>query len=570
MAKISKFESVSAERKHLQSIGEMPVWFTTQGYSMFLKNYQYKGETVRGAFRRVASTLAKHDLRPEAEERYFDLLWSGKLAMATPVFCNTGTDRGMPVSCAGSYVGDSVLDFYEGQTEVAMLAKNGFGTASYLGDIRARGSDISTSHNKADGLVPVFDNFVNTKTKVAAAGRRGEWAGYVDFSHGDFWELQGYVLKNPASAHVGWVFEKEDYEKLLARDPEYMARWNELLYMRARTGKGYMWKNWIANDLAPQAIKNSGIRIRSSQLCTEIALPSDDMHTFTCILSSLNLARWDEISAEDIKWAVRFLDSVCAEFLAKAKGLPYDTLHKAIRFTEKARALGLGTLGFHTYLQMNDVAFESGAAHIMNNSIYSQIKRAAEEASRELADEHGEPEWCKGTGMRNATLITIAPNMSSALLAGGVSQGVEPLVCNSFIQQSNAGDFVRSNPVLAKVLSDRLSDKEIKDLMENIATYHNGSVQHLDILTDHEKMVFKTAYEIDQHAIIRLASARQRHIDQAQSINLFFAADEKESVVASVHKAFMDDPRLKSLYYLRSERGVKASTGESTCLACEG
>ncbi|UIW10569.1 ribonucleotide reductase [Aeromonas phage BUCT695] len=562
----TEYEKISAERKTLQASGEVPDWYTTQGYTMFLRKYSYNGETVRGAFTRIAKALSIHTMNQEESfEKFFNLLWSGKLAPSTPVMCNTGTNRGMSVSCAGNYVDDSVESFYSKNTEIAVLSKNGFGTASYLGAIRGRGTPISTSGGMADGIVPVFDTYVDTKTKISqGSSRRGEWAGYINISHPDFWEMMGYLQKNQASANVGWVFEREDTEKLEAGDEEMIKRWNEVLYMRCRTGKGYMWKNYLANELAPQPIKNSGISIKSSQLCTEIALPSDVNHTFTCILSSLNLAKWDEITDDDIKWSIRFLDAVCTDFLAKARNVKY--MEDAVRFTEKARALGLGTLGFHTYLQSKMVAFESGEAHMMNNQIYKRLWDVALEASKELGTEYGVPEWCVGTGQRNATLLTIAPNMSSALLAGSVSQGVEPIVSNAYIQQSNSGDFVRYNPMFVKLAKER--GKYTDAIIRDIAINYAGSVQHLDWLSESEKLVFRTAYEINQSAIIRLASARQRWIDQAQSINLFFSADEDEAVIATVHKEFLQDPRLKSLYYLRSERGVKASNGE--CVACEG
>lgn len=560
------FEQISQERKQLQLTGEVPMWYTTQGYLMFKRKYAYQCETVRGAFHRIASHLSPIDGHPEAYQRFFDLLWSGKLAPSTPVMCNVGTDRGMSVSCAGNYVGDSVEAFYDSLSEVAILSKNGFGTASYLGDIRPRGSLIKSTGETAAGVVPVIDTYIDTKSKISQGGRRGEWAAYVNVNSDDFDEIIGYLLKNPADTNIGWVYEKEDYEALKAGDPEALRRWNEVLYVRARVGKGYMWKNWIANELAPQAIKNSGIKIRSSQLCTEIALPSDEFHTFTCILSSYNLSLWDEMTDGDLKWGVRFLDAICTDFLNQARGKKH--MEKAVRFTEKARALGLGTLGFHSYLQDNMIPFESGEAHMVNNQIYKRIWDVTLEASKELGVEKGIPEWCEGTGQRNATLLTIAPNMSSALLCGSKSQGVEPIVCNAYEQQTNAGNMVRTNPAFVKLAKEKGMYSE--ELMSDLAINFNGSVQHLDWLTDHEKAVFKTGCEINQMAVIRLASARQRRIDQAQSINLQFAGDEKEEVIAAVHKAFMDDPRMKSLYYLRSERGVKASTGESTCIACEG
>ena len=562
---MNEFEKLSKERKELQKQGEIPDWFTTQGWVFFKRKYAYNGETIKGAFHRIASTLSQYyPERDVAYNMFFGLMWSGKLAPSTPVYCNTGTNRGMSVSCAGSYIGDSVSEFYEGYAEIAMLSKLGFGTASYLGDIRARGEAIS-SGGFADGIVPVFDSCLDVTSKVSqGSNRRGAWAGYIPFNHKDFWEIAGYIQKNSGDANIGWIFYDSDIEALNSKDEEAIARWNRVMYLRARTGKGYFFKADTANRLAPEAVKNSGILIRSSQLCNEIALPSDKDHTFSCILSSLNLFRWDEITDEDIQWSVIFLDCVCEDFLKKAD--KYKELARITRFTRKARALGLGTLGFHSYLQSKGVALESFEAHMLNNAIFSRIKKQAEEGSRHMASLFGEPEWCVGTGLRNATNLAIAPNMSSSILCGGVSQGIEPWVSNTFIQQSAGGEFVRINPVLMELLQKKGVFSQ--ELLDDINNNHQGSVQHLDCLTDEEKLVFRTAYEVDQRALIRLASARQRYIDQSQSLNLFFSADEDEVYVAEVHKEALLDPYLKGLYYLRSERGVIASKGE--CLACEG
>lgn len=562
---MNEFEKESEERKRLQFEGEIPEWFTTQGWVFFKRKYAYKGETIKGAFNRIASTLSEYYPDKEtAYKRFFDLMWEGKLAPSTPVYCNTGTGRGMSVSCAGSYIGDSISEFYEGFAEIAMLSKLGFGTASYLGDIRPRGAAVSTG-GSADGVVPVFDSCVDVMTKVSqGANRRGAWAGYLPFNHPDFWELAGYIQKNPGDANVGWVFYDSDVEALKQNDQEAVKRWNRLLYLRSRTGKGYIFKADTANRLAPQAIKNSGISIKTSQLCSEISLPNDSEHTFSCILSSLNLSKWDEITDEDIQWSVIFLDCVCEDFLAQAG--KYKELRRIENFTRKARALGLGALGFHSMLQRKGIAIESFEAHMLNNSVFSRIKEQAEKGSRHMASLFGEPEWCSGTGLRNATLIAIAPNMSSSILCGGESQGIEPWVSNTFIQQSAGGEFVRVNPALLDLL--KAKGVYSQELLDDINNNHQGSVQHLDCLSAQEKLVFKTAYEIDQRVLVRLASARQRFIDQAQSLNLFFSADEDEVYVAEVHKEALLDERLKALYYLRSERGVIASKGE--CLACEG
>lgn len=561
---MNEFEKYSEERKKLVESGEVPEWYITQGWIMFKRKYaSYEGETVRGAFERVAKTLSKHvpELK-EAESKFFDILWKGHLAPSTPVICNVGTNKGHPVSCSGGYFDDSVDSFYINHHENAMLSKYGYGTSSYLGDIRSRGSSISIGGN-ADGVVPVFDTAVDVARKVSqGSSRRGSWAGYLPVDHDDFEELCGYILKNPGSANVGWCFSDEFIERLQNGDKEAIARWNKVLYIRARTGKGYIWKTDTVNRLAPQSIKNSGITIKGSNLCSEIALPQDKDHTFSCVLSSLNLSKWDEFDKDTIYWSIVFLDCVVSEMIDKAKG--QSGFDRIVRFTEKSRALGLGTLGFHSYLQKNNIAFEELRAQYVNDEIFKTINTEATRASKHLAELYGEPLWCEGTGQRNATLMAVAPNTSSALLCGGQSQGIEPYVANAYNQNTSAGEMVRMNPSFVNLAKDKgkYSDK----LMEDIAINYEGSVQHLDWLTDHEKLVFKTAYEIDQSVIVRLASLRQKYIDQGQSLNLFFGTNEK--YIAEVTKQAILDPNIKGLYYQRSLRNVRASKGE--CVACEG
>lgn len=294
----------------------------------------------------------------------------------------------------------------------------------------------------------------------------------------------------------------------------------------------------------------------------EISLPQDNQHTFTCTLSSLNLSKWDEFEEDTIYWSIIFLDCVVSEMLVKAA--KYPELKKAVNFTEKSRALGLGVLAFHTYLQEKMVAFDSFEAHMLNLQIFKKIESEAKRATIHLAELLGEPLWCHGLGIRNATLTAVAPTMSSSILCGSVSQGIEPIISNTFNQKTAAGEMQRINPTFAKLAKEKGFYSQ--DLVDDIAINHNGSVQHLDWLSEEEKAVFKTAYEIDQHALLRLASTRQQFIDQGQSLNLFFGAEEDEEYVAEVHKAALLDPYIKGLYYLRSTRGVKASKG---CVACE-
>lgn len=562
----SQFEKISARRKQLQKSGEVPDWYTTQSLIMFERKYAYKGETPKQAFERIANTLSKHytDDTELAKQKFFDIVWKGFLAPSTPVMCNTGTNRGLVVSCAGSYVDDSIFGFYDTNREIAVLSQEGFGTSSYLGDIRPRGTSISRG-GEADGVVNVLDTFTDTTGKVSQGNnRRGQCGNYLPIDHADFWEVCGYILKNPASANIGWMFSAEVISKLEMGDEELVKRWCEVMYVRARTGKGYFWKPDTANRLSPLAIKNSNIDIKASNLCCEIALPQDKDHTFTCVLSSLNLSKYDEYEDDTIFWAIAFLDCVVSEMLQQAEGI--RGLEKAVNFTKKSRALGLGTLGWHSYLQNKMLPFDGLHAHILNNKVFKDVSEQANNASLKLGEIYGTPEWCRGTGMRNATTMAIAPNMSSAELAGSMSQGIEPFVSNCFNKQSAAGELTRMNPKLIALMKER--GVYSLELMDDLATNWSGSVQHVDWLDGYEKSVFKTAYEMSQVSIVRQASMRQRFIDQGQSLNLFFSADEDEEVIADIHKMALLDPYIKGLYYLRSERGVKASTGE--CTNCEG
>lgn len=260
--------------------------------------------------------------------------------------------------------------------------------------------------------------------------------------------------------------------------------------------------------------------------------------------------------------ATVFLDSLCSEFLEKARKI--DGLEKVVRYTEKARSIGLGNLGFHSYLQEKGIAFEEYLAHRLNIEIFSQLREEAEEATKWLAEELGEPEWCKGFGRRNTHLLAIAPNVSSSTLAGQVSQGITPWYANAYLEPTASGELMRINPTFLKLAKER--KKYNKALVTHVVN-NKGSVQDLDWLDDHEKLVLKTAFEIDQRAILRLASARQQYIDQGQSLNLFFSSDEKEEYIAEIHKEFFLDPFLKGLYYVRSESGIQAS--KDTCVACE-
>lgn len=561
----SIYEKLSEERKRLQAEGKLPEWLTTGGYQLVKEKYLYETDSLRDTYSRIARTAARHTDDPGYwYERFNEVMWKGWLACSTPVLSNMGTIKGMPVSCSGGYIDDSIEGFYEAYKEAAVLTKNGFGTSGYLGDIRPRGSKIRTG-GKASGTLPIIKHFVQDMRDVAqGSSRRGAWAGYLPIDHPDFNEVIDYVEHHPDDLNIGWVVSDSFIDSLGRNDPDSICRYQRSLKVKAVTGKGYYFFVDKVNRANPKMYKDLGLEVKASNLCTEIALHSDINHTFTCVLSSMNLEKYDEWKNTDAVYvSTIFLDCVCSEFLSIAKNVP--SLEPAVLATSKSRALGLGALGFHTYLQNHSIPFESFEAHLINIEIFKSIRNEAERATKWMAEQWGEPEWCIGYGRRNTHLLAVAPNTSSALICGGVSQGIEPVVANLYNQPTSAGEIYRVNPIFLDFAKQRgrWSEALVAELVSS-----EGSVQGLPWLTDHEKLVFKTAYEIDQSSIIRMAAARQPFIDQAQSINLFFDADEDEEYISQIHKdAFMNE-NIKSLYYMRTKAGVQASKNE--CIACEG
>jgi ribonucleoside-diphosphate reductase alpha chain len=562
----SIYEELGEERKRLQAEGKLPMWVTTASWQILKDKYTTdKYPDLYSIYKRISITAAKHMEDEEHwQKMFFNLMWNGWLACSTPVLANMGTNRGCPVSCSGGYVGDSVYDFYDAQREAAILSKNGFGTSAYLGAIRERGSVI-TSGGLASGILPVLRDFVQLSRDVSQGNtRRGAWAGYVELDHGDFWEIADHLINHPDDCNLGWIVSNEFIDKLDKGDEDAVNRYQRAMKVKMVTGKGYFFFVDKVNEANPPMYKEHGLSVKASNLCTEITLHSDEFHTFTCVLSSMNLAKYDEWKDTDaVQTATVFLDCVAEEFIQQGRGI--KGLERAVRFTESGRALGLGTLGFHTYLQQNMIDIESFEAHNLNQLIFKGIKQEATKASKWLAKTKGEPKWCKGHGVRNTHLLAVAPNSSSALICGSVSQGIEPVYKNVFVQGSPAGEINRINPVLVDLMKskDVYSDETINQIIKD-----NGSVQLVEWLTDEERAVFKTSFEINQEVLVRLASARQKYICQAQSLNLFFPSDVPEAEISRIHKLAFKDKYIKSLYYLRSEAGVRGSTGE--CVACEG
>lgn len=566
------YDALSIERKQLQSEGLIPDWYTSGGYQMFKEKYEYdtNGQSIRGQFSRIAKTAAQHVNMPgytkaEVETKFFDLFWKGWLSPSTPVLANMGTNRGLPISCSGADIQDSIDSFYGTQHETAMLTKNGFGTSAYLGNIRSRGTKISIG-GKASGVLPVFKDFVQLTRDVSqGTARRGAWAGYLPLDHGDYDELADHITAEPDDANIGWCISDEVINLLDANDPNMIRRLQKSLKMKMVNGKGYYYLTDKVNRARPAMYVKHGLFPKASNLCTEITLFSDKDHTYTCVLSSMNVARYDEWKDTDaVFWATVFLDAVVSEFLSRARSIP--GLEKAVRFTEKGRALGLGACGLHTYFQEHMMPFGGMDAHFKNMEIFQHLRDESLRASKEMAIAMGEPFWCEGFGLRNTHRLAIAPTKSTALLMGGVSEGINPDPAMTFTQLTSAGEVDRVNPMVLKLMKERgvYNKKHLRELKDSM-----GSVQAVSWLSDEEKLVFLTAFEINQEDIIRMASTRQQYLCQGQSLNLFFSADETPKRIAAIHKLAFKDPRILALYYIYTMSGIQAASEDKECLVCQ-
>lgn len=894
------YKKLSNERKELQEKGLVPLWYSTGAWQMFKSKYLYDtDEAVKGQFKRIAKTAASHLKGTEfnsdfAEDKFFELLWKGWLSPSTPVLANTGTDRGLPVSCSGTYIDDSVDGFYSNLREVAILTKHGFGTASDFSDIRPRGTPVSTG-GKASGVIPVIKEHREAMRNISqGVARRGAFACYLNIEHGDFDEVVDLMTTDPDDLNIGWTIKDSFIEHLDNQDAEAIRRFKRVIKAKMITGKGYFFFIDKANRQRPAMYKDLGLMINNSQLCvapetliltsegyhqihelvgeevqvwngkefskvsvvktgenqklirvitnsgfelectpyhkfyvsvrgtsgntkivekrahelikgdrliksnfpiingsneldnpyenglfsaegcytpqgkriylyhekrnlkkyladifgnwtiqdnqnreyahtdklepkffvpldnysvnskikwlegfldgdgcvcrngetqsiqassinkeflldiqlmlqtigvsskvtmmneegfknlsandgtsgtkeyfcntswrimfgqtaintlqelgfnpkrliisnhkpnrecsqyvrvldvvdegrvddtycftepkrgmgvfngiltgqcSEIMLHNSKDLTYTCVLSSMNAALYYEWKDTDaVYWATIFLDCIAQEFIERAKSIP--GLEKAVEFTEKGRALGLGVCGLHTLFQKKMLPFASFEAHMLSQEIQRNIWEASEEASKDMATFLGEPEWCKGYGLRNTHRIAIAPTKSTALLMGGISEGINPDPAMSFTQMTAAGEVDRLNPQLLELMKKKgvYSKKNIQEVTDAY-----GSVHGVDWLTEEEKNVFKTAFEIDQRAILRMASSRKRYIDQWQSLNLFFSADEDPAVISRIHQEAFLDENILALYYIYTQAGVQASK-QVECEACQ-
>jgi ribonucleoside-diphosphate reductase alpha chain len=579
---------------------DFPEWGDTEVYKKtIIGGYLLPWETPKDAYMRVASTVARRLYKPELAEVFFDYIWKGWLNLASPVLSNTGTDRGLPISCFGIDVGDSIQEIGAKNLEMMLLAKHGGGVGIGINMIRPAGTKI-TNNGTSDGVVPfckIYDSTILATSQGSV--RRGAASVNINIDHPDFleWleirEPKGDVNRQSLNIHQCAVVGDKFMRRLEQGDLDARTRWSSLLQKRKATGEPYILFKGNTNKNNPRAYKDNGLKVHMTNICSEITLHTDENHSFVCCLSSVNLAKYDEWKDTNLIYhSIWFLDGVLEEFIQRAKGL--KGFENSVRSAEKGRALGLGVLGWHTYLQQKGIPFEGMQAQYETRRIFSQIKIESERASRDLAEIYGEPLWCRDTGFRNTHLRAIAPTVSNSKLSGNVSPGIEPWAANVFTEQSAKGTFIRKNKELKKVLrrigidnndtwnkilEDKGSVQDIAELDEY--GYVQGKLVKLseseDAIEkygfDTVKDVFKTFKEINQLELVNQAGIRQQYVDQSVSLNLAFPSVATPKWINQVHLEAWKKG-IKTLYYMRTEsvlRGDIATRAmDPECANCDG
>jgi len=542
-------------------------WFNEESEQMLNRGYLLNGETLEGAIDRITSAAARRLYKPELKDAFKEMIVKGWISFSSPVWANMGTQRGLPISCFNVHVPDSIEGITHKMGEVIMQTKIGGGTSGYFGELRHRGTAV-TDNGKSSGSVSFMKLFDTAMDVVSQGGvRRGAFAAYLDIDHDDIEEfLQIRDIGNPIqNLFMGVCVPDYWMHEMIEGDTDKRRIWAKVLESRQQKGMPYIFFTDNVNRNKPQVYKDKGLTINASNLCSEIMLPSTADESFICCLSSMNLELYDEWKDTNaVKLAIYFLDAVLSEFIEKTEGNYY--LSAARNFAIRHRALGLGVLGYHSYLQRNMIPFESMEAKMFNAKVFKQIQEQSLAASKELAEIYGEPELMKGYGLRNATTMAIAPTTSSSAILGQTSPGIEPFASNYYKAGLAKGNFIRKNKYLAKLLEEKGLDTE--DVWRDIMLNH-GSVQHMTQLTQEEKDVFKTFKEISPLEIVTQAAQRQQYIDQAQSLNLNIPSSMP---IKDVNKVIIDAWKLgvKTLYYQRSQSVSKELVVNfMNCSSCE-
>ncbi|MEP2239117.1 MAG: ribonucleoside-diphosphate reductase subunit alpha [Maribacter sp.] len=575
-------ELVQARKEALKSLKEDKEegfkWLNEDSRNFLGSGYLSPGVSAETRIREIADRAEKILNMPGFSDKFYGYMSEGFYSLASPVWSNFGKERGLPISCFGSNIADDMGNILYTQSEVGMMSKLGGGTSGYFGNIRHRGAEVK-NNGKASGAVHIMQLFESMVDVVSQGSvRRGRFSPYLPVEHADIKEfLEIGTEGNPIQELTHGVTVTNDWmQEMVDGDNEKRSIWAKVLQRRGEMGYPYIFFKDNANNGASDVYKEKGHKIHASNLCTEIMLPSSDEWSFVCVLSSVNVLHYDKWKDTDaVETMVFFLDAVITEFCEKLEVYrdsesredrqTFMFMERAYNFAKDNRALGLGVLGWHSLLQSKMLPFNSQEAYNLNSEIFKTIKDKSYSASAELADKFGEPEVLKGYGRRNATLNAIAPTTSSAFILGQVSQGIEPIWSNTYVKDIAKVKTTIRNPFLVELLEEKG--------MNTTAVWHSirdfdGSVQHLDFLTDLEKDVFKTYSEIDQMDIIYQAANKQNHIDQGQSVNIIVHPDMPVKEINKIHVTAWK-LGLKSLYYQHSMNAAQKFKQKKDCASCE-
>lgn len=545
----------------------MAYWLNSNARDFLSKGYLQEGQSAEERIREIAEAAERILNKTGFADKFEQYMLNGWISLASPIWANFGTNRGLPVSCNGSYVADDTHSILNKVAEIGMMTKHGAGTSAYLGAIRPRGSQISGG-GLTDGPVR-FAELLETTTSVISQSnvRRGACAIYLDADHPDLAEFleareEGHFIQRLS---LGVCISDAWMQSMLDGDKDKRKLWARILKKRFETGYPYLFFTDTVNKSAPQVYKDKGHAIYASQLCSEIALSSSAEESFVCCLSSLNLLHYDDWKDTDLPQTVAFfLDAVMSEYIEKTADIPL--MEAAHRFSKNQRAIGIGVLGWHSFLQSKMLAFDSWETKRYNVEIHKLIRDKTIEASRDMAQEYGEPPLLEGYGLRNATLMAIAPTTSSSFILGQVSPSIEPFLDNYHVDDLQKGKYTFKNPYLEKLLMEKRQDTP--EVWRSILI-HGGSVQHLDFLTEDERNVFKTFGEISQKEIVIQAAARQKYIDQSQSLNFMIHPD---TPVKEVSQLLIEawEMGVKTIYYQRSMNKAQQKVRSILqCSVCE-
>lgn len=540
-------------------------WLNESSRTFLERGYLLPDVTPEQRVREIAAAAAEYLQIEGFEEKFVDYMSKGYFSLSSPIWSNYGLTRGLPISCFGSYVDDSIVGIIDATAEVGAMSKSGGGTSIYMGHVRPRGSAI-TNNGQTNGsfsFLPLFDTAVDVISQ--GTSRKGQCAAYIDIEHPDINEWLGiHTEGNPIQLiYYGVSVGKEWLKSMKEGDEAKRALWAKVLQRRSETGIPYLFFKDNANAGKPEVYKDDVIY--ASNLCTEIMLPSNKNESFVCCLSSMNMLFYEEWKNTDaVQVLTLFLDAVMEEFIVKGSKAKY--LERAVLFAKNHRALGLGVLGWHSYLQNNKIPFESFQAMQKNAEIFKFMQEETLEASKYLHSRFGAPEKYPDLDRRNTTLLSIAPTKSSSYILGQVSPSIEPYKSNYYIKDLAKIKEPFRNPYLQALLKEK--KKNTSEVWDSVLA-KDGSVQHLSFLTDEEKSIFKTFREISQLAIIQQAAQRQKFMDQGQSVNVMI---HPNTPLKDINYLYLqaEELGLKSLYYqINLSAAQEFNRNILDCTSCE-